>query len=152
MALSDAGFTIRQLLLGLGADVEQNAAELEEMLAFEIERLGIRDSDNLLDSLKHNVRYRDGVPESIGIKFARTGIYAARGAGIGFGGSKGSSWRTSKGEKRTTNPESLGKAGSGPWKERDWITQPLDRAEKDLGETLEKHYGEATIRVLKPTI
>jgi len=41
MVLSDAGFTIRQLLLGLGADVEQNVAELEEMLALEIEGLGI---------------------------------------------------------------------------------------------------------------
>lgn len=148
MALSDSGFEIRAVLAGLSSDIEEQAAELEEMLAFEIERLGLRDSDNLIDSLKHNVRYQSGVPESIGVKFARTGIYVARGAGKGFGGTKGSTWRTSKGEKRRTNPESLGKAGTGTRQEADWITAPFSAAEKGVEEALEKNYGEATIKVL----
>jgi hypothetical protein len=150
MALSESGFEIRTILQGLGTAVEEQAVQLEEMLVFEIDRLGLRDSDNLLDSLKQNVRFRDGVPESIGIKFARTGIYVARGARKGFGGTTGSTWRTSKGEKRSTNPESLNKAGTGESKERDWITGPLEVTEKQLGSILEEHYGEATIKVLKP--
>jgi hypothetical protein len=150
MSLSDSGFSIRQTLEGLSSDVRKQAEELEEMLAFEIHRLGVRDTDNLLDSLKTNVRFRDGVPESIGAKFARSGIFMAKGARRGHGGRKGSTWRTSKGEKRTTNPESKGKLLTGYPGKRDWISQPLDTTEKHLGSVLEKHYGEATIKVLKP--
>ena len=150
MSLSDSGFSIRQTLEGLSTDVRKQAEELEEMLAFEINRLGIRDTDNLLDSLKTNTRFRDGVPESIGIKFARSGIYMAKGARRGHGGRKGSTWRTSKGEKRSTNPESKGKLFAGYPGKRDWISQPLNTATTNLESTLEKHYGAATIKVLKP--
>jgi hypothetical protein len=140
---------IRFLLEGLNTEVELVAQEALEMMIYEIAALDLRDSDQLFQTIKVKVKQLLGVPDSIGYTFPRTGIYPIKGAGRGYGGASGSKWRTSKGETRRTNAGSLGKAGSGPYKVRDWFNKAFDILEQRLSDVLEEKYGEATIKSLK---
>lgn len=125
------------------------AQEALEMMVFEIAALDLRDSDHLFQTIKVKVKQYLGVPDSIGYNFPRTGIYPIKGAGRGYGGATGSKWRTSKGEVRRTNSASLGKAGSGTYKVRDWFNKAFDILLQRLSDVLEEKYGEATIKALK---
>jgi len=140
---------IRFLLEGLNTEVEVISKEALEMMIFEIAALDLRDSDHLMQTIKVKVKQLHGVPDSIGFNFPRTGIYPIKGAGTGYGGKSGSKWRTSKGEARRTNSASLGKAGSGRYKVRDWFNKSFDILERRLSDVLEEKYGQATIKALK---
>jgi hypothetical protein len=63
--------------------------------------------------MSQRAHYDQGMINRIGIRLPRTLIYPDKGAGKGFGGTNGSSWLDQYGQKKTTNPASLGKMGTG---------------------------------------
>lgn len=56
----------------------------------------------------------------------RSLIYTSAGAGRGQGGRKGSTWINAKGERKRTNPRSLGKQGTGNRTEKRFVSNFLD--------------------------
>lgn len=63
----------------------------------------------------------------------RTLFYAYHGAGNGQGGRKGSTWFTAAGERRKTNPDSLGKAGTGSREAKPF----LDTIDRDVPQLID---------------
>ncbi len=84
---------------------------------------------------------------SIGFPFQRSGIFVEYGAGRGHGGSVGSRWLTKTGERRSTNPDSLGKMNTGSRKAQPWISPALEKKLPELNEIVSGFYAEASARV-----
>jgi hypothetical protein len=70
--------------------------------------------------------YDHGAVNRIGIRLPRTLIYPHKGAGKGYGGNKGSTWADKYGEKKTTDPDSLGKMGTGNRKAKPFFNDTLN--------------------------
>jgi hypothetical protein len=79
-----------------------------------------------LAKLKAKEHYDDGSIDRIGFKMNRSLVYTHKGAGKGRGGSKGSSWFDARGNRKTTNPESLGKMATGGRKAKPWFNQFIE--------------------------
>lgn len=77
---------------------------------------------------------------AIRFSLRRTLFYAYHGAGKGHGGRKGSVWNTSNGDRRRTDPKSLGKAGSGTRQAKPF----LDTISRDADQLMDK-VAEATM-------
>lgn len=77
----------------------------------------------------------------------RSLIYASFGAGNGIGGSKGSRWIDAHGNRKSTDPDSLGKLGSGNRKAKPFIDSTLDRTDgiEALADIAAGHLGDAII-------
>jgi hypothetical protein len=86
---------------------------------------------------------RDGIIEKSGVKFQRFRVFKEKGAGKGYGGKKGSTWLTSKGESRRTKQESLGRMGTGKRSAQPWINPIL----KEEVPKLSAELAEVTARV-----
>ncbi len=71
-------------------------------------------------------KQRDGLISIVSIRVNRSLIYTHKGAGKGFGGVKGSRWIDKFGNRKSTNPASKGKAGSGSRREKPFINDTLD--------------------------
>lgn len=87
-------------------------------------------SRRLTYSISYKVRYDKRFhkePVAIGFRFARHGIYLHHGAGRGEGGKIGSHWMDRLGQRKETNPASLGKAGRGRRTPKDWFNPVMDR-------------------------
>lgn len=69
---------------------------------------------------------RDGMTEKISIRFPRQLIYTHKGAGKGRGGSQGSRWIDRMGNKRSTDPQSLGKMGTDGRTAKPFINQAIE--------------------------
>jgi hypothetical protein len=82
-----------------------------------------------LPALKAKQHYQDGTIDRIGFKMNRSLIWTHKGAGRGKGGIKGSNWTNAKGERKTTNPESLGKMGTGGRKAKPWFNQFIESSD-----------------------
>ena len=70
----------------------------------------------LSDSIKLNLRFDKQYKletRSVGFSVARHGVYLHEGAGRGYGGLTGSKWTDRYNKKHTTNPDSMGKMGTG---------------------------------------
>lgn len=59
------------------------------------------------------VSYESGVINKITFRFPKSLAYVHHGAGRGQGGVKGSKWIDARGDRKQTNPRSLGKQDSG---------------------------------------
>lgn len=64
-------------------------------------------------SIKGKVKVRNLEPYAVTFNFERYVAWLDKGASRGYGGAKGSTWYNKKGEKKRTNPASLGKMNSG---------------------------------------
>jgi hypothetical protein len=109
--------------------------------------MGIRhsaDSPNTGESLANmKVSFKRKLGDQISaitFKLRRTLFYVYHGAGRGYGGSKGSTWYTSDGERRKTNPASIGKADTGGRQAKPF----LDVIEEDVPNLLDD-VAEATM-------
>ncbi|MDU1906655.1 MAG: hypothetical protein E6772_17960 [Dysgonomonas sp.] len=89
------------------------------------------DRDLLLsDSIKPKVYYdRKYAKEAnrVGFTFVREGVYVHKGAGRGKGGTKGSKWFNLKGERMSTNPDSLFKMGTGSRQPKEWFDPVVEQ-------------------------
>lgn len=79
-----------------------------------------------LDSLKSRTYQSAGEIDHGGFKFDRYLIFIHKGAGRGFGGSRGSTWYDPHGLQRSTNPASLGKMNTGSRHAEEWMNPVLD--------------------------
>lgn len=103
---------------------------------------------HLLDSfdyyIKMDSQYK-AEPARIGFRFARHGVHLHYGAGRGYGGVQGSRWIDRLGYLRSTNPESLGKAGSGMRPPKDWFNSVLDAYLPRLVDICSQYCGEMIV-------
>lgn len=92
---------------------------------------------------------KNGVVTRVGFTFDRKGIWLHRGAGRGYGGTKGSRWNKLKRVGRTyvetniirhTNPFSLGRMGSGERKGYDWFNRVVDGEIQQLADIAVKYW------------
>lgn len=80
-----------------------------------------------LPKVKGRLVMADGSVTAVKFSVPRHLFYVHHGAGSGQGGKKGSRWTTAAGISKRTNPESLGKAGTGNRTEKPFIKNTLDR-------------------------
>lgn len=83
----------------------------------------------LIDSFETYIKLDDEYhvePVRLGIRFARHGVFLHYGAGRGYGGHVGSRWLDRLGYSHETNPESLGKMGTGNRSRKDWFNSILE--------------------------
>ena len=88
--------------------------------------MSLRDKGTLLSSVKNYTRVQQGVANRLSLSFSRHGVFQEKGAGRGHGGSKGSVWYDSQGRRKTTNPQSFGKMGSGKRIKKPWFNPVID--------------------------
>lgn len=89
------------------------------------------DPYTLRDSIDYYVRNDPmfhAEPYRIGFRFARHGVHLHFGASRGYGGDIGSRWIDRLGNVKQTDPQSLGKAGTGQRKPYDWFNPVLERS------------------------
>lgn len=111
-----------------------------------IMNMSLRDKGTLLSSVKNYTREQEGIANRISLSFSRHGVFVEKGAGRGYGGSKGSTWYDSKGKRKTTNPQSFGKMGSGNRRKRPWFNPTVEMILPLLDEQVDKlkmDYGKA---------
>lgn len=80
-----------------------------------------------LSKIRSKLIYKDGSVSAVAFSFNRSLIHPQMGSGRGQGGAKGSRWRTKEGVMKRTNPESLGKAGTGNRAKKPFINVTLDK-------------------------
>lgn len=100
-----------------------------------------------LPRLKDSYRENGGSINRISIKFPGTLVYTMKGAGKGMGGIIGSKWTDKYGNSKSTNPKSLGKAGTGGRKEKPFINKVLDgpRGIEELATIVAINTGDAIV-------
>lgn len=92
--------------------------------------------DDSLDHMTISYKKRAGdMISSIVLNIRRTLFYVRNGAGRGYGGSKGSVWVNAKGERKATNAESLGKAGTDNRTRKDFL-QSVEESSEALIDTV----------------
>lgn len=127
------------------ADVRKWAAAAESMM-----EAGISvDTGKTKKSIARKYKRSGETYERISFPFARTGIYIETGANRGHGGKKGSTWYNKKGERRSTNPYSLGLMGLGLKKERPWLNPALEEKLPELNHVVTNFFADATVRAYK---
>ena len=129
--------------------IESKTALVIEQLKSEQAKYGIQHGPDGMDKIKKSFRKRDGLINKVTLKFKKTGIYREKGAGRGYGGSKGSKWIDSKGIQRSTNPNSLGKAGTGNRKAAPWFNPVIEKFADDLANDLADQFVEIAFNNLK---
>lgn len=70
----------------------------------------------------------------VGFRFPRHGVHLHYGAGRGYGGTQGSVWLDRLNYVRRTNPESLGKMGTGAREANDWFNPVLEQHLQQLAD------------------
>lgn len=103
---------------------------------------------SLAQSIKGRVyHHRRGVREaqSVGFAFLRQGIYLHKGAGRGQGGVIGGSWIDPHGRRKTRDPGSAGKMGTGNRAEVDWFDSVLKSKMPQLADIVANY--SATLQV-----
>jgi len=100
-----------------------------------------------LPRVKDGYREKDGSINRISIKFPRTLIWTQKGAGKGRGGLTGSKWTDKYGNQKSTNPKSLGKAGTGGRKPKPFMNDVLDgpRGIDELATIVATNTGDAIV-------
>ena len=81
----------------------------------------------------------------VGFRFARHGVHLHFGAFRGHGGNKGSRWMDRLGNIRETNPDSLGKMGTGARAEADWFNPILTKHLKELADIAADYCADMTV-------
>lgn len=93
---------------------------------------------------------KDSVVSRVAFRFPRSLIWTHKGAGKGRAGKKGSRWVNKFGNTRSTNSDSLGKAGTGARKEKPWFTSVMDAPDgvNRLADIVAEETGDAIVNQL----
>lgn len=119
--------------------VESWAQRTESALKGRSTALGISHRSNSpspgssVAKIKHRIKQVGGITEMVSFRFPRTLIWTHKGAGKGRGGSKGSVWYNALGIRMTTDPDSLGKMGTGGRTAKPWFNETME-AEQGIDE------------------
>ena len=100
--------------------------------------------------IKYRVKRRGEIIEVVSFKFPRTLIWTHKGAGKGRGGTTGSVWYDNLGIRRETDPDSLGKMGSGGRVAKPWFNETMEAAQgvDELATIVAEESGDAIINNL----
>jgi hypothetical protein len=79
-----------------------------------------------VQKIKHRLKQQSGVISTVSFRFPRSLVWPHKGAGKGMGGSQGSVWYDKLGIKHTTDPDSLGKMGSGSRVAKEWFNNVME--------------------------
>jgi len=93
---------------------------------------------------------KETVVSRVSFRFPRSLIWTHKGAGKGRGGRKGSQWINKFGNTQRTDPNSLGKAGSGGRKPKPWFTNVMDAPDgiNRLADIVAEETGNAIVNQL----
>lgn len=102
------------------------------------------------ESIRFFTSKRDGITDRIAIRFSRYLVFREFGAGKGMGGSKGGTrWTNAKGQAMSTNPNSLGKMGTGARNARPWFNPIIKEEHPRLAQIVAESVAEGSISSLK---
>lgn len=107
------------------------------------------DTGALEASISSRTKKFYGQIDRISFPFLRYGVFRAKGAGKGYGGSKGSTWYNAKGEKKSTNPESFGKMSTGNREGDDWYAIVIEEQIPRYEDVTKEYYGELVVNAIK---
>lgn len=113
-------------------EVRQWGLTLRSQITSNASKYGIRHRNNSpspnssVNDIKVKFRMADGQISGISIGLRRSLIYPHKGAGKGYAGVKGSRWIDKYGTRKSTDPDSLGKAGTGSRREKPFINDALE--------------------------
>jgi hypothetical protein len=102
-----------------------------------------------LDSLKLRTKSSYGEINRGDLGFDRFLIFRHKGAARGFGGSKGSSWIGPNGQRKTTNPLSLGKMNTGSREAAEWLNPVLDDEMPKLADIVAGFKADAAVKQIQ---
>ena len=137
------------------AAVQKFAQELVQQLKQQIRSLNIQhqtystSNKPMINIVGARTRQQQGTVNRISISMPRHAIFVHVGAGKGRGGAKGSTWVNNKGERKTTNPNSIGKMNTGNRTAKEWYNPIIDRELPKLQAIVGKQYGTMVINALK---
>lgn len=112
--------------------VEEWALRTEAGLKGRSASLGITHRSNSpspgasVGKIKSRTRRRGDIIEVVSFRFPRTLIWTHKGAGNGRGGLIGSTWKDALGISHTTDPDSLGKMGTGGRVAKPWFDSTME--------------------------
>lgn len=113
-------------------DVKDWAKRMTSTMQYNGASLGIMHRENSqnpapsMPQIKNSYKYDTGAIEVVGFRFPRSLIYTHKGAGKGRGGTSGSTWVDRYGNRKGTNPKSMGKMGTGGRVKKPWFTRSMD--------------------------
>ena len=125
------------------ADIEAAASEWGRgaMSALRSSALAVaHEGGDLAASITTDTRRLSDDSLSIRFTFLRYGVFREKGAGRGYAGRKGSKWTSASGKLRTTNPNSLGKMGTGKRKLPPWFNPVIRSRVGELREIVAERY------------
>ena len=128
-------------------DVEAWAMHVTSLLRSNVRTMVKRDiglSESIHPNIYYDRKYRKEA-KRVGFSFLREGIYIHKGAGRGQGGYLGSKWTDHYGKLKTTNPESLGKMGSGNRKPIEWFNPIVERELSALADIVAEYSADLQI-------
>lgn len=98
-------------------------------------------------SFKGRVKLRQRIePYAVSFNFERYVAWVDKGAGRGHGGAKGSTWYDKKGEKKRTNPLSLGKMDRDNRQAEPFINEVIEERLPVLAGLLAKDLADSVVR------
>ncbi len=133
----------------------KRAKEAQAALKASIAAAGIKsgssgDSESLAQSQRFRISKKDGLVTRIRFRFKRSGVFVHIGAGRGYGGLQGSTWKTKDGIfTRRTNPNSLGLAGTGARKAKPWFNPVIEQFADKIADDLADEMVEAVFTNLR---
>lgn len=126
----------------LNADLRSWSEATKKDLRSTMNRLSIHETGELMKSVSYKMSMNYGQVNRIRLRFQRYGIFVEKGAGRGYGGSKGSKWIDKKSSSHQTNSASLGKMGTGKRKAKPWFNPTMDTDIDKLSEVIVRDYGD----------
>lgn len=109
--------------------------------------IGAKKSGRLIRELKVRLAQQFGSVNRITFSFPRHLVWLEKGASKGYGGAKGSTWFT-QGERRKTDPRSLGRMGTGARPARPTFNRIIDKRLPILLGIMQRHYADAGVKAI----
>lgn len=103
-----------------------------------------------VNKIKSRTRRRGDIIEVISFRFDRSLIWTHKGAGKGRGGLQGSTWTDKLGIRHTTDPDSLGKMGTGGRVAKPWFENTMEAPSgvNELADIVAEESGDAIVNNL----
>lgn len=108
----------------------------------------VSDHKSIAASIKTKSYKKQGQIYKLALIYSKIGVFIHYGASKGHGGLKGSSWYNAKGEKKKTNPKSLGLMGKGERKAEPFITESIEKNLPELENIVQSYTDGLVVHVL----
>lgn len=125
------------------------AKNTKQKLQLNILRLTTTGTDYAHDHTDVKVRKFHGEASRIAFNHPYYMIFVHKGAGKGYGGSKTKLFTRADGTKGKTNPNSLGKMGTGKRKPKEWYNPIIEQEYPSLEAIILPYHGEKAINRLQ---